>query len=126
MSADPEGCRLAVIAEALYLANLLALPGLAFLVLAWLWYRERHTAPLLGRLHLEQTFTVSLWGGILIVVCSATILVFGGLDQRWTWVAVILYFTCVHSTLVLLGVVGLAKAMACKPWAYPLIGPKPL
>ncbi|MBI4696918.1 MAG: hypothetical protein HY749_23180 [Gammaproteobacteria bacterium] len=126
MSADPEGCRLAVIAEALYLANLLALPGLAFLVLAWLWHRERHTAPPLARLHLEQTFRVSLWGGVLIVLCSATILGCGGLDQRWTWVAVIIYVTCVHSTLVLLGVVGLAKAMACKPWAYPLLGPKRL
>ena len=125
MSADPEGGRLAVIAEALYLANLLALPGLAFLALAWLWLRERHTAPPLARLHLEQTFRVSLWGGVLIVLCSAAILLCGGLGQRWTWVAVILYFTCVHSTLVLLGVVGLAKALAGKPWTFPLIGPKP-
>jgi hypothetical protein len=30
----------------------------------------------------------------------------------------------VHSTLILLGMLGLAKAMAGKPYAYPWIGPR--
>jgi hypothetical protein len=40
---------------------------------------------------------------------------------------VILYFTFCHSTLVLLGIVGLAKAMAGQCWQFPLVGrPLPL
>jgi hypothetical protein len=39
-------------------------------------------------------------------------------------VLVILYFTCVHSLLVLLGMFGLARALAGKTFRYPLIGPK--
>jgi uncharacterized Tic20 family protein len=35
---------------------------------------------------------------------------------------VIIYFTTCHSTLVLLGVLGLAKAMAGQKYIYPLLG----
>ena len=38
-SPDDAGRRFAVIAESLYLANLLIAPGLAFLGLPWLWRR---------------------------------------------------------------------------------------
>lgn len=121
--AELPGQGLAVAAEALFLANLLAAPGLAFLLIAWLW-RRHGDAPPLARCHLAQTFYVSLWGGLLLVVACAAILALGGLAWEWTWVAVILYFTCIHSTLVLFGILGLAKAMAGKPYVYPLIGPR--
>ena len=119
--ADPAGQGLAVVAEMLFLANLLLAPGLAFVAIVWLW-RKHRDAPPLARCHLEQTFFVSLWGGALLVVACAAILMLGGLEWEWTWVVVIIYFTCVHSTLVLLGVVGLAKALAGKAYVYPLIG----
>ena len=119
----PPGQRLAVIAEALYLANLLVLPGLAFALLFWLWTTNRDAA-LLARNHLKQTFYVSLWGGLLISTFTLAFLTFGGLHWAWTWVLVILYFTCVHSTLVVFGTLGLARAMAGKPFRFPLIGPK--
>lgn len=118
---SPAGQTLAVIAESLFLANLLLAPGLAFAVIAWLWFGKQ-AAPPLARCHLDQAFWVSLWGGLLIVVASSAILLLGGFDWEWTWVAVILYFTCVHSTLVVLGALGLAKAMAGRPYVYPLIG----
>ena len=35
----------------------------------------------------------------------------------------ILYFTCIHSTLILLGMIALIKAMNGQIWRYPLIGP---
>jgi hypothetical protein len=121
-NAPAQGQALAVSAELLYLANLLVAPGLAFLLLAWLWYRHRQTAPALARQHLEQTVAVSLCaGGLLIVVCGV-ILALGGFDWPWTWVIVVLYFVLVHSTLILLGVIGLSHAMAGKPWQYPLLG----
>ena len=117
------GQRLAVVAESLYLANLLILPGIAFAVLFWLW-RKHQDAPPLARHHLKQTFFVSLWGGALIGLFTVIFIVVGGLYWAWTWVLVIMYFTCVHSTLVVYGMLGLARAMAGKPFRYPLIGPK--
>lgn len=117
------GQRLAVVAESLYLANLLILPGIAFAVLFWLW-RKHQDAPPLARNHLKQTFCVSLWGGALIGLFTVIFIVVGGLYWAWTWVLVIMYFTCVHSTLVVYGMLGLARAMAGKPFRYPLIGPK--
>jgi hypothetical protein len=38
-------------------------------------------------------------------------------------VLVIMYFTCIHSTLVMFGAYALAKALAGQIWRYPLIGP---
>ena len=125
MNASPvPGQSLAVAAETLYLVNLMLAPGLAFLVLAWLWLKRRHAAPPLARGHLDQTFYVSLWGGVLIVIANAALFLIFGWEWEWTWVIVVLYFTAVHSTLILLGMVGLAKAMAGKPYVYPLIGPR--
>ena len=117
------GQNLAVLAEALYLGNLLLAPGICFAVLFWLWLRNKDNAPRLARQHLKQTTFVSLYGGLLIVVLSGLFIALGGLDWEWTWVAVIMYFTCVHSTLVMFGMFGLAKALAGQTWRYPLIGP---
>lgn len=122
---DPTtaGRHLAVIAESLYLTNLLLAPGIGFAVLFWLWRKHKDSAPALARAHLRQTTFVSLYGGILIVVLSGLFIFLGGLHWEWTWVLVILYFTCIHSTLVMFGMFGLAKAMAGQAWRFPLIGP---
>lgn len=119
---DPPGQGIAVSAEALYLANLLLLPGLAFLALLALWFAQRRDAPPLGRCHLRQTLSASLWAGAILVLANALIIAFGGYQQPATWVIVILYFTTCHSTLVLFGILGLARAMAGKLYVYPLIG----
>lgn len=120
---EKAGQNLAVLAEALYLINLLLLPGLAFVLLVGLWFKFRDSAPPLARQHLKQTTFVSLVGGLLIVVFSSLILGLGGLDWEWTWVALILYFTCIHSTLVLFGMYALIKAMNGQMWRFPIIGP---
>ncbi|MDR0777017.1 MAG: hypothetical protein LBE81_10340 [Azonexus sp.] len=121
---EQAGQGLAVLAEALFLINLLLLPGIAFAVLARLWLKHRHSAPPLAHQHLYQATLVSLWGGLLIVVLSGLILLAGGLNEGWTWVILILYFTCIHSTLILFGVVALTKAMSGQRWRFPLIGPR--
>lgn len=120
--AQAPGQNLAVAAESLYLLNLLLAPGIAFAILFWLW-RKNATAPALARNHLKQTLYVSLWGGLLLTLFSIVFLALGGLHWAWTWVLVIMYFTCVHSTLVICGMFGLARAMAGKPFRYPMIGP---
>jgi hypothetical protein len=121
-SQSPPGQGLAVAAESLFLANLLLAPGLAFAAIAWLWLKRRADAPPLARCHLDQAFHVSLWGGALLVGFCIVFLLLGGLAWEWTWVLVIMYFTCVHSTLVMFGILGLAKAMAGRNYVYPLIG----
>ncbi|MGB5254463.1 MAG: hypothetical protein WBN68_17275, partial [Sedimenticolaceae bacterium] len=50
-----EGYATAVAAESLYLANLLILPGLGFVLLLFLWWRNRDQAPPLAAAHLSQT-----------------------------------------------------------------------
>jgi hypothetical protein len=119
---QPAGIRLAIAAEALYLANLLVFPVIAFLMLGVLLLRSDKDTPPLAAAHIEQTFSASLWSGILLVIVNAAILLMGGYRGVHTWTLVILYFTVCHSTLVLLGVVGLAKAMAGQCWRFPLVG----
>jgi hypothetical protein len=118
----PAGIRLAIAAEALYLANLLALPVIGFLILGVLFLRCDKETPPLAMAHVEQTFSASIWAGILLVIVNAAILLMGGYRGVHTWTLVILYFTVCHSTLVLLGVVGLAKALAGQCWRFPLVG----
>jgi len=123
---DEAGRRLAVLAESLYLANLLVAPGLAFGGLLWLWRRpdvQALPADALVRQHLRQTLAASLWAGALLVGFSAAILLVGGFGSMWSWLAVILYFTFFHSTLVLFGMFGLSRALAGQRFRFPLIGP---
>lgn len=119
--AERNDDQLAVAAEALYLANLLLLPGIAFLALLWLWWRC-HAAGPLARSHLVQTVSASLWAGVVLVVANVAIILFGGYDSAAVWVVVVLYFTVCHSTLVLFGAFGLSKALAGQHWRYPLVG----
>lgn len=119
---DAPGKTLAVTAETLFLVNLMLAPGLAFVVLLVLYMMNRgHAAPLAAN-HLSQTVGVSLTGGALILVIIALILLLGGFDSGYTWMIVILYFTFIHSSLILMGVAGLVKAMAGEHFRYPLIG----
>lgn len=121
-SESSQGLRLAITAESLFLVNLLLVPGLAFLALAVLFFRHRKTTDPLARCHLDQTFTASLWGGLLLVVVNIVILLLGGYDSAYTWMVVIIYFTICHSSLILIGMLGLAKALSGKCFKYPLIG----
>jgi uncharacterized Tic20 family protein len=118
----PPGQSLAIAAESLYLINLLVLPGPGFLALLWLYFRRRDAAPPLARVHLRQTVSASLWAGALLIFANLLIVTLGGYDSGWTWVVVILYFTTAHTTLVVFGIFGLARALAGQPYRYPLVG----
>ena len=124
LGAEPEtpGQRLAVAAEALYLVNLMLLPGVAFLALLWLYFRQTAATPPLAVCHLRQTVSATIWAGALLVTTNLLIVATGGYASPGTWAVVILYFTTCHSALLLLGVVGLARAMAGKSYVYPLVG----
>jgi hypothetical protein len=119
---NAPGMTLAVTAESLYLANLLLAPGLAFLILLVLYRKRQATAPPLAAAHLSQTLSASLWAGLLLVIANLLILALGGYQAAHTWIILILYFTLAHSSLVLCGAVGLARALAGQCWRYPLVG----
>ena len=121
---DIPGRATAVAAEALYLANLMLIPGLGFVALLVLWWRERERAPELARGHLRQTVAASLWAGVLLVAANAAIILLGGYASAYTWIVVVLYFTTCHSTLIFCGAIGLSRALAGKPFRFPLIGPR--
>jgi len=84
--------------------------------------RHATTGVALVRCHIKQTLNASIWAGILLVIVNGLILLLGSYSEPWTWVVLIIYFTSIHATLVLLGVVGLSKAMAGRHYHYPVIG----
>lgn len=116
------GQSLAVTAEALFLINLLLAPGLAFVVLVLLYLRHRHRAEPLAANHLSQTVGVSLIGGAALLLVSVSMVALGGFNSAYTWMLVLVYFILVHSSLILLGVVGLVKALAGQHYRYPVLG----
>jgi len=118
------GPPLAVAAEALFLINLMILPviGFGLLMLLWLLYR-RHPAPLV-RNHLQQTVTVSIYGGAILVGLSVAVFLLGGFDNPWSWVIGVLYFVCLHAALIIFGVMGLNAAILRRPYRYPVLGPR--
>ncbi len=119
---DSKNTSLAILFEVLYLLNLLLLPGAAFLILAWFYLKYKEHPSSLVRSHLQQTFFTSLIGGVLIIAIIALLFLLGGFNGVYIWMWVILYFTLVHSTLVVFGALGLAKAMSSQSWRYPIIG----
>jgi hypothetical protein len=119
---DTPGKHLAITAESLYLLNLLLFPGLAFLILLLVYVFKKSNAPPLADNHLAQTVGVSMIGGAMIVGIIVLLFFFLGLNSAYTWTVVVLYFTLIHSSLILLGVIGLVKAMSGEHFIYPVIG----
>lgn len=121
---DRQGRRVATVAEALYLANLLIAPGLAFVLLLLWWRLHAPSASPLGRNHLRQAMAGSLLAGAMLLGVSAAVVALGGMGRPATWVVLVLYFVSCHAALVLFGVLGLSRAMNGKTWRFPLIGPR--
>ena len=119
-----EGQSLAVVAESLYVANLLILPFIAFFVLVYIFIKQHGSAPPLARSHLEQTLSASINIAIMFFACAMIILLLRawGLEDVSIWMIVVIVFTIIHATMVLFGVLGLAKAMSGKCWRYPVFG----
>ncbi len=121
------GQNMAILVEALYLTNLLLLPLLAFIVLAILYIKKHDSVPVLARVHMEQTIAASIWFGVILFAVTLTVMIlnFVGVGTITIWMIVIIILTLVHPAMVMLGVIGLSKALSGKCWSYPLVG-KPL
>lgn len=112
---------IAVRVQILYLLNLLIIPGIGFVMIYLLLKEHKGTTNTLTRSHVSQAFVASVVVGVLIVGFTLLMLTFGSTDDPYTWMWIILYFTCFHSTFILLGVLGMIKAMASETYRYPLM-----
>lgn len=119
----PEGQGLAITTEALYVANLLMLPGIAFLAILWLYHSNKGSASEFALCHMRQTISATLWVIALIVVLNVVIIFSGGYGSPNMWL-IIMAFEFIHIPLILVGVIGALKALHGKPFKYPLIGVK--
>ena len=59
---------------------------------------------------------------LLVIVIFSLILFLGGIDGPYTWMIAIIYFTIAHSSFIILGMIGLIKALEGLCWSYPLVG----
>jgi uncharacterized membrane protein len=122
-----DGQDFAILVESLYIANLLILPVFSFIALVLLFLKKHGSLPPLAESHLEQTIAAGIWIAVMVFVGGMTIMLMSllGVEDVTLWLIVVILFTIMHATMVLLGVMGLAKALAGKCWRYPVVG-KPL
>ena len=120
----PEGQNLAVTVETLYVLNLLLLPFVAFAILIYIFLTRHSNAPPMARSHMEQTISASIWIAVMFIAGAGCIMLLQlwGMEDVTVWILIVITFTIVHASMVLLGVMGLAKAMAGKCWRYPVFG----
>jgi hypothetical protein len=111
----------AIKAEFLYLLNLSFLPVIAFLILLRMYTQLGNDTPALARSHIKQTINASIWAGLLMIAINGLIIFFSGVNDIWTWMYVIIYFTSIHSALIIFGVIGISKAQGGRFYAYPYI-----
>lgn len=120
-----EGSNIAILAESLFLANLLLFPVIPFLALFYLYrkYKKKNNngQESLAFNHIRQTFIASILAGILIICVVAIFYFMTNISAAITWTIIITYFTCIHSVFVMYGIYGLAKAMAGQPVRFPFI-----
>lgn len=121
-----DGQDFAVMVEALYVINLLLLPVLAFIVLVYLFLKKHGSLPPLANSHLEQTISAGLITAVIFFTGGMTIMLMSlaGVEDVTLWMVAVIMFTIIHATMVFLGVIGLAKALAGKCWRYPVVGRK--
>jgi len=118
----PPGQVLAQVAECVYLGSLLLLPGIGFFVLAWLRFGRSADVPPLARCHIRQTYRAGLVATLLMTATVGFIISEGGFVTLAAWAAAEIYIIFIHTPLILLGLLGLIRAMAGKPYVYPVVG----
>ncbi len=109
--AQTAGNTLAILAQSLYLLNLLLLPGLALIGLVVLWWKNRSSHDSLGRCHLVQSLTLSAW--LTGLLGGGGLLIWQTVGSSPSGISILLlYLIVVHTGFVLIGMIALAKAMS--------------
>ena len=118
---DEEAIRQATWAEVFYLLNISFLPVIGFVIILIMKSKMTNVTHPLTRSHIVQAINASIWAGILMLGINGLILFFSGIDSIWTWMYVIIYFTCIHSVLIIFGVIAISRAQGGRYYRYPYI-----
>lgn len=105
--------RLAIIFQSLYLANLLLLPGISFMVLLWYLFKQKTNIINWYTIHLYRAIQLSLCAGVMLIVLPATYIIIDG-EYTVSLMVMLVYFVTLHTLFVLLGMLNIARAMARK------------
>jgi len=105
--------KLSTIAQSLYVANLLILPGFAFLFLLvyFIKYKSRFG---LARIHLYRSMQLCVINGLVLAVIPFVYVFVLSKSNAASIMIMIFYFVCMHAVFVLLGMLNLSRAMAKK------------
>lgn len=129
---SPSG-KFAIICQSLYLANLLLLPGVFFLVLIYYYNQFKQQQKIknnplenkavnqtvqlknlgIGKIHLIRSIQLSVLAGILLAVVPLLVIYLSSQLQTSIMVGLI-YFVTLHAGFVLIGMFNLSRAMAKK------------
>ncbi len=129
---SPSG-KFSVIYQSLYLANLLLVPGLFFLVLIYYYYQYKQQQKIktntadntvvnrsiqlrnlgIGKIHLIRSIQLSVLAGFLLAIVPLIVIYFSSQLQTSIMVGLI-YFVTLHAGFVLIGMFNLSRAMAKK------------
>jgi len=103
--------KLASLAQLLYLANLLAIPVLALIILCMLLFAFRNTLDSLSRYHFKLAV---LSGGMGLLILGIPPLSFWllGYTGAEAWTTLLLFLIVIHTSLVMFGIFALARAMS--------------
>ncbi|WP_018151829.1 hypothetical protein [Leeia oryzae] len=107
---SPKTQRTVLMGLACYLLNLLILPGLPVLMIGWLYFLR--PAEPVAKAYLKQFWYWSITGGVLLLMTCVLVWwqIRAGNATAWVWLVV--YLLCVHTTLVLMGMLSLARILA--------------
>ena len=131
-SPSPSG-KFAVIYQSLYLANLLLLPGVFFLILLYYFKQFKQQKKINGehtknssgnnevwlrnlgiaKIHLIRSIQLSVLAGLLLAVIRSLVIYFSA-ELKTSIMVGLVYFVTLHAGFVLLGMFNLARAMANK------------
>lgn len=116
---DEDAIRQATWVEIFYLLNISFLPVIGFLIILIMKSKVTEATHSLSRSHITQSINASIWAGILMLGINGLILSISGIDSIWTWMYVIIYFTCIHSVLIIFGVIAISRAQGGRYYRYP-------
>ena len=108
-----KSLKLASLAQLLYLANLLAIPGIALLLLGLMRFILRDRLDSFSRYH----FRLALAAGciaLLILAIPALIFWMIGYNSAEAWTTLLMYLLIIHTSFVIFGIYSLAQAMTGK------------
>jgi hypothetical protein len=108
----------AILYQSLYLANLLLLPVISFLVLVWflvveLKAKNKISISRFSRVHLIRAIQLSVVAGVFLVIIPLFFMLFTSQFSASLMFSIV-YFVTFHALFILIGMFNLSRAMTKK------------